>query len=406
MKHTTAHGLFLLVLLGLALPAQADEASSPLPRVFTISPQAIATVQGRVRAEDESLKPALDRLHREAAKAVKAGPFSVMDKSRMPPSGDKHDYLSLAPYYWPNPDKKDGLPYISRDGVVNPESRQGTDSTPLGQMASSVQTLALAYYLLGDEAYAQQGAKLLRAWFLDPATRMNPHLNYGQGIPGRCDGRGTGIIDTAILVGVVDAAGLLESSTAWTAEDRKGMATWCEAYVTWLRTNKLGQDEARSKNNHGSWYDAQLTVLALYAGQKDLARETLEASRHKRIDAQVEPDGSQPLELRRTKSFGYSLYNLRALFTLASLGERIGVDLWHYRSQDGRSIRAALDFVAQYAEPDKAWPHQELHFQRSDLVPFLQQAAVIYDDPRYRKLLALLPATDVVANRSRLLYPW
>ena len=398
-------GLWLVALNSLAVAAVAGEPSGPLPRVYTISPQGLATTQARVRGSDKSLKPAVDRLRREADKALKAGPFSVMDKPRMPPSGDKHDYLSLAPYSWPNPETKDGLPYINRDGQVNPESEKGTDSPVLGHMASTVQTLALAYYLMGDEAYARQATKLLRVWFLDPATRMNPNLNYGQGVPGRCDGRGTGIIDTVTLVGVVDAAGLLESSTAWTTEDRQGMIAWCGAYLKWLQSSKLGQDEARAKNNHGTWYDAQVAILALYVGQEDLAREILEASKHRRIETQIEPDGSQPRELARTKSFGYTLYNLHALFTLASLGERVGVDLWHYRSQEGRSLRAAMDVVAPYADPEKQWPHKELHFQRSALVPILEQAAMVYGDPSYRRLLELFPADEVAGQRARLLYP-
>jgi hypothetical protein len=396
---------WLMVLHGLALAAAASEPSRPLPRVFTISPQRLAETRTRVQGNDKSLKPAVDRLRRDATKALTAGPFSVMKKSLTPPSGDKHDYLSLAPYSWPNPDTKDGLPYINRDGQVNPESKVGTDSPALGQLSSSVQTLALAGYLIGDEAYAQHAAKLLRVWFLDPATRMNPHLNYGQGVRGRNDGRATGIIDTVSLVGVVDTAGLLESSPAWTAEDRQGMIAWCEAYLKWLRTSKLGQQESKATNNHGTWYDAQVASLALYVGQEEVARETLEASKHRRIDTQIEPDGSQPRELARTKSFGYSLYNLRALFTLASLGERVGVDLWHYRSQDGRGLLAALDFVAPYAEAEKKWPRPELHFERSGLLPFLQRAATVYKDPRYKQLLELLPADEVAKSRSRLLHP-
>ena len=404
MKFFHDCGCWLLVMNSLVLTAEAALAALPFPRVFTVSPQRLAETKSRVKANDKSLQPALDRLRREADNALKAGPFSVMDKSRTPPSGDKHDYLSLAPYYWPNPDTKDGLPYINRDGQRNPESRIGSDAPALGRMSSSVQTLALAYYLTGEEAYAQHAAKLLRVWFLDPATRMNPNLNFGQGIPGNTDGRSFGIIGTVALIGVVDAAGLLESSPVWTSEDRKGMTSWCEKYLQWLRTSKLGQTEGKATNNHGTWYDAQVVALALYAGQKDLARETLDAAKHRRIDAQIEPDGSQPRELARTRSFGYSLYNLHALFTLAGLGDRLGVDLWHYRSRDGRGIQAAFDVVAPYADPKKKWPHKELRVERSALLPLLQQAAVVYGEPRYQELLQFLPADEVAANRARLLY--
>ena len=302
MRFSHECGCWLLLMNSLALAAEAAETVLPFPRVFTVSPQHLAETKNRAGANDKSLKPALDRLCREATKALKAGPFSVMDKPRMPPSGDKHDYLSLAPYFWPNADKKDGLPYINRDGQVNPESKTGTDSPVMGRMSSSVQTLAFAYYLTGEEAYAQHAAKLLRVWFLDPATRMNPHLNYGQGVPGTTDGRSYGIIDTVGLIGVVDAAGLLESSAVWTSEDRKGMISWCEKYLEWLKTSKLGQQEGKATNNHGTWYDAQVVTLALYVGRTDLVRETLEASKHRRIDAQIEPNGSQPRELARTKS--------------------------------------------------------------------------------------------------------
>lgn len=397
-------GCWVLALGGLIQTAAAAETSPSLPRVFTLSPQSLAGIKARAGANDKSLAPALDRLRQEATKALEAGPFSVMDKPLMPPSGDKHDYLSLATYLWPDPSKKDGLPYITRDGEVNPETRTSTDWPALEKMASSVETLALAYYLTGDEAYAQHAAKLLRVWFLAPATRMNPHLNYAQGIRGLNDGRSWGIIDTWVLVGIVDAAGILESSRAWTSQDRNGMTAWCEAYLKWLRTSELGQEEAKAPNNHGTWFDAQVVSLALYVGQKDLAREILDAVKHRRIDAEIERDGSQPRELARTRSFAYSLFNLRALFTLASLGEQAGVDLWHYRSDDGRSIRAAFDVVAPYADPEKKWPHKELHFERSTLLPLLQQAAVVYNEPRYRDMLQLLPADEAAANRARLLY--
>jgi hypothetical protein len=162
--------------------------------------------------------PALEHLRGEADKMLKATPHSVMEKTRMPPSGDKHDYLSLAPYSWPDPSKPDGLPWITRDGKVNPESREGTDHNALSRMCSEVETLALAYRLTQHEPYAVKAVEVAKVWFLDPATKMNPNLEYGQGVPGRSTGRGTGIIDTVGLIKVVQTIGGLEGSPAWTPE--------------------------------------------------------------------------------------------------------------------------------------------------------------------------------------------
>jgi hypothetical protein len=372
--------------------------------VFSISPQALVQAKAAAAVNDERLAPALGRLQREARGAMKAGPFSVTSNSLVPPSGDKHDYISFGPYWWPDPAKNDGLPYIRRDGVVNPESRSpDCDSNQMGKMVSAVETLALCYFFTGDEACAQRAAKVLRVWFLDPDTKMNPNLNFGQGIPGRMTGRGTGIIETQSLIRVVDAMGLLSTSAAWKAQDQQGMRDWFAAYLDWLRTSKHGQDEARAKNNHGSWYDAQVTAFALFLGQDRFAREVVEASRQKRIALQIEPDGRQPLELERTKPFGYCTFNLMALFTLAQLGDRLGVDLWHYETHDGRSLRRALDFLAQYADPGTPWPYKDLHFERTALIPLLQQGACVYGET-YQQALAKLPPIDVARSQGQLTY--
>src|SRR4051794_11113797 len=244
---------------------------------------------------------AREALIKAAGRALEQKPVSGMDKKKVPPSGDKHDYLSQAPYWWPDPSKPDGLPYIRRDGETIPS--RGTDDfdrTSLGRMIGAVSTLGQAFRETGEEKYAAHATKLLRVWFLDPATKMNPNLNYSQGIPGITEGRGIGIIDTSGLTGVVKACEWLEKSKAFTAADRKGMKAWIAAYLQWMQTSKNGREEDAAENNHGTYYDLQAVTFALYTGQRDLARRIVETAKTKRIAKQIEPDGKMPLEMART----------------------------------------------------------------------------------------------------------
>jgi len=320
----------------------------------------------------------------EADDALTAGPFSVMEKKDTPPSGDKHDYMSLAPYWWPNPATPDGLPYIRRDGETNPQVRSITDHTNIFKLESAVHALALGYYLTGKEEYAVRATLLLRTWFLDPATRMNPNLNYAQAIRGINNGRGIGLIEMRDLPRILDAIVLLSGSASLTQSDRDGLHKWFSAYFDWLQNSPNGRDEAAAKNNHGSWYDQQLVALAIFLGDKDVARKVSEAAKAKRIALQVKPDGSQPLELARTKSFSYSVFNLTALMRLAQEARLVGVGLWTYRSADGASLRGALDYLLPYAQGSKTWTYDSLNGIESDsLVEPLLHAALNLHSPAY-----------------------
>src|SRR5258706_8812185 len=317
-----------------------------LPPVFLLDAKKLQVTRQRIHDGDKTLSAALAKLEGDAQKAMSSPPSSVVTKGATPPSGDKHDYLSQAPYFWPNPKTANGLPYVNRDGERNPEINQITDHHSLDQLESSVETLALAYYFKGDEAYAAKAVSLLRAFFLDPATRMNPNLQYAQFIPRVNTGRGIGLIETRGLTSVVDAIGLLAGSKAFTEKDRQGLQGWFGKFLQWMLESKNGRDEAAAKNNHGTYYDVQVSSFALFVGKRDLAIHILETARAKRIATQIEPDGRQPLELVRTKAWSYSVGNLDGLMLLARLGERVSVDLWNYHTGDGRSIRRALDYLA------------------------------------------------------------
>jgi hypothetical protein len=343
----------------------------------------IATVRERLQRNDAALQPALAALEADAAKALALAPMSVMDKTLTPPSGDKHDYMSQAPYWWPDPTKPDGKPYVRKDGERNPEIDRITDHDNLGRLTGAVATLGLAFHLTGRQEYAVKASRLVRVWFHDPATRMNPHLRFGQGIPGINEGRGIGIIETRALPEMLDGVLLLAGSSAWTADDDKALQSWMRAYLTWLVESQHGKDESRNGNNHETWYDVQVAGLALYTGQPDVARRTLEGSRE-RIARHFETDGRQPRELERTRSWDYSIFNLRAFFDLAALGERVGVDLWNHASPDGRSLKRGLDFLAPYAAGERKWALPQITpFRPGELHPLLRRASAAWTEPGY-----------------------
>ncbi len=305
--------------------------------------------------------PAVERLRAEAQAALEQPLHSVLDKPVVPSSSDKHDYFSFGRYWWPNPETADGLPYVRRDGETNPATDQG-DSVALSHFAGSVEALALAAFFLRNDRYAESAAQRIRTWFLQPGTRMNPHLNYAQAIPGICEGRGIGIIDTVTLRLLPDMAGLLEDMGALASGEAKALQQWFAAYAQWLLTSENGLNEAQQHNNHGSWFDAQAALFSLFTDQRETATRILEEVPRRRFTPQIAPDGSLPFELARARSYSYTHYNLNAFVDCAVLAQRVGIDLWHWADDQGRSLRSVFDLSLPYGGgyDAKFWPHPQI----------------------------------------------
>jgi Alginate lyase len=372
--------LILVCIVGMIGCQQANsQKAQEKPIVYALDGNILAANKARVASGDASLKPAYLKLLRDANDAMLFGPVSVMEKTTVPPSGDKHDYMSLAPYHWPDPAKADGLPYIRKDGQTNPEVKNYKDKEYLPALCESVYALSMAYYFSGDKKYADKASKLIRVWFLDTATKMNPNLNYGQAIKGVVAGRGAGLIDTRHLVKVVDAIGLLQGATSWSLKDQEGMKAWFSSFLDWMQTSKNGMDEMDAKNNHGVWYDAQRLSFALFTGQKDLA-EKIVANAKVRLDYQMDNDGFFPAELARTISLHYSVFVVDPFFTIAQMATNLNIDLWNYKSPSGKSLSKGFKALQPYLLQEKKWEGQQIKpFNFKDCIPVLAFGNAHYD---------------------------
>ncbi|KAI9496966.1 alginate lyase domain-containing protein, partial [Zychaea mexicana] len=325
-----------------------------------VDPAALRENKQHMHDFDRGLQHALWFLKKKADRyASNDTVFSVVHKSiAVPGAGDKHDYMSLARYYWPNESQPHGMPYIRHDGKVNPEIHKVPDYTQFRNLVKHVQFLALGYHYFDNETYAERATQRIHDWFINPETRMNPHLQYASLVRGYNTGRAKGIIDFHVLPDLLDSVAILQYSQAW--QEYKGTTNahiryWFAQYIEWLTESPNGIYEMESHNNHGTYYDIQRAAIYRFLDKADLARQVVVNASAARVAQQILTSGEQYLETARPTSWLYSIFNLKALFRLAHISDQLGVDLYGYTTVDNKSIKAALDFVLPYALNESSW---------------------------------------------------
>jgi len=311
----------------------------------------------RIAEGDELLTEALRHLTSHTGWLLRQDPPSVTDKDVVREGRDPNDYVSQGLYWWPDPSKPDGLPYIRRDGQRNPEN-DSLDFPRLATMISAVESLALAWYFTSDERYAEKAADYLQVWFCAPETGMHPRLTYAQGIPGRNEGRASGIIDTYRMPDLIDAVYLLRGSASWPAHMHTCLDLWFSDMLDWLLTSDHGRAESRTRNNHATWYDAQVVAYAVFTGRAELAGGILRDVAPRRIRSQVARSGRMPREMSRASGLDYSVYNLKAFHVLAAYGERFGADLTAYRTWLSSGLSGAVAYLDREFDRRPAGEHE------------------------------------------------
>lgn len=293
------------------------------------------------------------RVIREANQYLSEKPVTITASSSPRSAGGLHDYFSEGDYWWPDPQNPDG-PYVQRDGMSNPNNFNDHRAN-LIRLSVQVPALVAAWKLTQDARYANHARQHLHAWFINSETRMNPNLQYAQAIHGRFTGRGTGIIDTIHLVEVARAIEVLKESGRLNENERLSVHRWFSDYLAWLTTSKNGIDEREAKNNHGTCWVMQVAAFAHLVGDEKLMAYCRERFRSVLIPNQVASDGSFPEELRRTKPYSYSLFNLEAFTMICQILSRPGDNLWSFVLPDGRGIGLAVDYMYPYVRDKSTW---------------------------------------------------
>ena len=364
----------------------------------------LEATKAKIKTGQFAAKAAYKDLIKSANEAKSTRPFSVANKKRAGASGDIKDYVSLSRYWWPDPKSEDGLPYIRKDGYTNPEiNGVNFDRRRSQHMTDAVRDLALAAFFTGDASYAKKAKNFVDIWFLHEDWGMNPNLQHGQSVPGKVSGREYGILDARIYWDVMDSLLLLQSEGMVETEFVDRVRKWFGEYAAWLVSSEFGQKAQTKKNNHGVFYDAQLSHVLMFAGYCDIAKEVIERSRE-RMKEQIEPSGVMPHETTRTQSLFYHSFNAQAFIRLASYARKLGVDYYDLPQEKSGSIKDTVHLVSSYVGRVEAWPYQEIHKNiELPMWSMLIQARRLDQSDNVHAALTALNETDP-ENRLHLLF--
>jgi hypothetical protein len=320
----------------------------------------------------------------EAAWAMNEEPVTVTAQSSPRSAGGKHDFFSEGDYWWPNPAGADS-PYIQKDGMTNPENFTAHRLAMI-RFSRIVGALASAWQLTGDKKYVLHAMKHCKAWFADKETYMNPNLLYAQAIKGRFTGRGIGIIDTIQLMEVAQSLLLMEKAEGMDQAALAVIRNWFAQYLQWLTTHKYGKDEMNAENNHGTCWVMQVAAFAKFTHNDTLLKFCSDRYKNVLLPNQMAADGSFTRELKRTKPYGYSIFNLDAFVMICRILSTKENDLWNYTTPDGRSVKKGIGFLYPYVADKNKWPfaHDVMYWDEWPVAqPFLVFGAAAYNNGQW-----------------------
>lgn len=318
----------------------------------------IREIKSAVEGKDNRISENIARLRYYEKRLLGEKPWSVTFTPSPAASKNAHDYFSESSYWWPDPKNPDG-PYIRKDGLRNPD-RFDQHRIDIENMSNAVLWLSAYSYFFNDDESAAKARKLIEVWFLDDATKMNPHMKYAQAVRNKSEGRCYGILDSRMFVYVLEGVNFLRASGKWESVIDSKFRAWFREYLDWLTTSKNGIDEKTGGNNHSTWYAVQVAAVSAFLGDEENFKMIFDFTKSNLIENEIEADGSCPRELARTNSLSYSVFNLEAFSLLLRIGQLRGIDLWNFENSNQGSVAKAVGFVFPFDKVPDEWKREQI----------------------------------------------
>jgi hypothetical protein len=317
----------------------------------------VHTAFAQQTARQQTIETLRKQIMTQAEWAIQQAPVTVTAASSSRSQGTIHDFYSEGDYWWPDPANPDG-PYIQKDGMTNPDNFVAHRLAMI-RFSKIIGALASAYVLTNNPKYVKHAFTHLQAWFVSPATKMNPSLLYAQAITRKVSGRGIGIIDTIHLMEVAQGISKMEKAANVDTKLLTDIKNWFAEYLNWLTTHSYGKEEMEAKNNHGTCWVMQVASFAKLTDNQTLLEFCRNRYKTVLLPNQMAIDGSFPLEIRRTKPYGYSLFNLDAMTMICQILSTEQDNLWEYKAPEGQTIKKGIEFMYRYVADKTKWPFKE-----------------------------------------------
>lgn len=366
---------------------------------FVLALLSISLVNKKVLAQDLKTEviDAVKETEIARAKAfLRSEPITVTDAYCERSVGGRHDFYSEGDYWWPDPENPDG-PYVQKDGQTNPDNFTA-HRLAMVRLSEIVATLTSAWLLTDDQIYADKALEHLNAWFVDTATLMNPHMLYAQAIFGKVTGRGIGLIDAYHFVEVAQSAKLLSKKGGISNDDSEKIKNWFSQFLTWMTTHEYGIAEMNWHNNHATCWAATASSMAVLTDNAEIIELCKTRFKTILLPNQMAEDGSFPLELERTKPYGYSLFNIDAFCNVAQILSTENDNLFEFKTADGKSLKKGLEFIYPYVADKSKWPFgKDIYIWDEWPVchPSILFAGLAYENEDYINTYLKLPAYPI-----------